>query len=131
MIGLDTNVLVRYLVQDDPAQSRKANELIAAAAAAGERLHVDVVVVCELVWVLLAAYRLDRITVADALDKMLDEFQLSFDDRDLVRSALTDFRRGPGDFADYLIGARARRAGCSHTVTFDRGLKKSALFRVL
>lgn len=131
MTGLDTNVLVRYLTQDDPAQAKKANDLFAGAAVRGERFHVDVVVLCEIVWVLLGAYGFAREAVGETLEKMLDTALLSFDDKDTVRRAVAEFRHGKGDFADYLIGLRNRRAGCQVTLTFDRAVKNSAMFRVL
>jgi AbrB family looped-hinge helix DNA binding protein len=131
MIGLDTNVLVRYLTQDEPGQAKKANALIAAAEAKREKLHLDVVVLCELVWVLRGAYDLDKDTVCAALDKILAAAQFSIDDRDRVREALSQYRAEGADFADYLLGSRNRGAGCSATVTFDRALKGSALFHLL
>lgn len=131
MIGLDANVLVRYLTQDDPAQSRKANAVIADAANRGEQCSIGAVVLCELVWVLRDAYRLDRPTVATALERVLDTAQLAVEHADLARRALDDYRRGRGDFADYLIGWRNRHAGCSSTVTFDRSLRRNPLFHVL
>jgi len=129
--GLDTNVLVRYLTQDDPAQSRQANTVIAEAVERGDQCSVGVIVLCELVWVLREAYRLDKPTIAAALEKVLDTAQLVVEQADLARRALDDYRRGRGDFADYLIGWRNRQAGCSDTVTFDRALRGSRLFRVL
>lgn len=83
------------------------------------------------VWVLREAYRLDRPTVAATLEKVLDTAQLVVEQADLARRALDDYRRGRGDFADYLIGWRNRQAGCSDTVTFDRALARSRLFRIL
>jgi len=131
MTGLDTNVLVRYLTQDDLAQARKANSLIDGAVGKGERLHLDVVVLCELVWVLRGAYDFGKETVAEAVEKILDAAQFSVEDRDLLREALEAYRAGRGDFADYVLGLRNRKAGCSATVTFDRALKKNELFTVL
>jgi predicted nucleic-acid-binding protein len=131
MKGLDTNVLIRYLTQDDPAQARKANALIDGAVARGEKIHLDVVVLCEAVWVLRDAYDFDRATIAGTLEKVLDAAQLSIDDSAALREALTAYRAGPGDFADYVLGLRNRKAGCSTTATFDRGLKRSALFSLL
>jgi predicted nucleic-acid-binding protein len=131
MIGLDTNVLVRYLTQDDPSQAKKANALIADARAKREKLHLDVVVLCEVVWVLRGAYELDKGAVCGALDGILDAALFSMDDRDVVRDALAAYRAGRGDFADYLVGARNRRAGCNTTATFDRALRGSELFSLL
>ena len=131
MTGLDTNVLVRYLTQDDLAQARKANSLIDGAVGRGERLHLDVVVLCEVVWVLRGAYELGKATVTEAVAKILDAAQFSVEDRDLLREALEAYRGGQGDFADYVLGLRNRKAGCSATVTFDRALKRNELFTVL
>ncbi len=118
MTGLDTNVLVRYLTQDDLAQARKANSLIDAAVGKGETLHLDVVVLCELVWVLRGAYGFGKQTVTDAVGKILDAAQFSVEDRDLLREALDAYRAGQGDFADHVLGLRNGKAGCSSTVTF-------------
>jgi predicted nucleic-acid-binding protein len=131
MNGLDTNVLVRYLTQDDASQSRKANAVFERAMAGGERLHVDAVVLCELVWVLRTAYGHDRATVASTLEKLLDAAQLSIDGRDLVREAARRYAAGSGDFADHVLGLRNRAAGCDTTLTFDRAHKGSDLFTVL
>lgn len=81
---------------------------------------IDTIVLCELVWVLRTAYRLDRATVATALLQLVDAAQLSLDDRDLVRAAGERYRAGPGDFADYAIGLRNRATGCEITPTLDR-----------
>jgi predicted nucleic-acid-binding protein len=131
VIGLDTNVLVRYLTQDEPGQAKKANALIAAAAAKREKLHLDVVVLCEVVWVLRGAYGFDKDTVCGALEKILAAAQFSIADRDRVREALALYRAEGGDFADYILGSRNRAAGCDVTATFDRALKGSALFHML
>jgi predicted nucleic-acid-binding protein len=131
MKGLDTNVLVRYLTQDDPAQARKANALIDGAARRGERLHLDIVVLCELAWVLLSAYHVTRDTVAATLARLLEVRQFSIEDRDLLRQAVESYQEMGGDFADYAVGLRNQRAGCSTTVTFDRRLHRHALFSAL
>ena len=131
MIGMDTNVLVRYLTQDDAAQSRRLDAFVAQAVDAETRLHVDDIVLCELVWVLRGAYRLSKPTVASALDKIMSTALFSFDDRDLLRGALEEYREGTGDFADYVIGRRNSRAGCERTVTFDRSLADSPSFSLL
>ncbi len=131
MIGIDTNVLVRYLTQDDTAQARRVDALIAGAEENRERLHIDDIVLCELVWVLRGAYRLSKPTVLAAIEKILSTSLFSFDDRELLRVALQDYREGRGDFADYIIGRRNIRGGCEHSVTFDRSLSGSATFSLL
>lgn len=131
MIGLDTNVLVRYLTQDDPGQSRRANAVVAEASASGQRLYLTAVVLCELVWVLRGAYELDRASVAAALERIMATVQFEIEQKDVMYDALADYQAGAGDFADYVIGRRGREAGCDHTATFDRRLKASGLFRTL
>ena len=131
MIGLDTNVLIRYLTQDDPAQTRRANALINETLDRGDRCAIALVALCELVWVLRDAYALDRATIASTVERVLDTAEFVVDERDIAHRALSDYRRGPADFADYVIGWRNRQGGCNETATFDRALKGSDLFRVL
>ena len=131
MRGVDTNVIVRYLTQDDPVQARKANAVIEGALVAGEQLHLDDIVICELEWVLSSAYGFDRATISDTLLKLIDSAQLSVNDRDAVREAVTRYAESAGDFADYLIGSQNLRCGCESTLTFDRALRHSELFTLL
>lgn len=128
MIALDTNVLVRFLVEDDRAQSAKAARLVQRAVARSETLFVSDVVLCETVWVLLAAYRVTRAEVGHVLGQLLKASHLSFRNVELVVGALKAFGAGKGDFADYLIQAHARAAGCSEVATFDRALLKEKGF---
>ena len=131
MIGLDTNVLVRYLTLDDPRQAKIATEVIEGATTAGEPLFVSTVVMCEVVWVLERGYRFDRAHVEHAIDALLRTAQLHFREKDLLLAALADYRGGSGDFADYVIGRDAAAEVCSRTVTFDRALAPSPLFEVV
>ena len=131
MRGLDTNVLVRYFTQDDLAQARKANALIADTASKGDHCFISVIVLCELVWVLREAYDFDKETLVTVLDKMLSTAQFHIQEKEMVHRAFADFRRSSGDFSDYLIGWQGRQAGCDQTATLDQGLKKSDLFMVL
>lgn len=131
MKGLDTNVLVRYLTQDDPAQARVANQLIDKAATREERLAISAVVLSEMVWVLRGAYGLRKADVVAAMEKLLDVAQFVIEDKDVARLALEDYRKGRGDFSDYLIGRRNRKIGCEVTVTFDGKLEHSELFALL
>jgi len=131
MKGLDTNVLVRYLTQDDREQARKVDRLVETIVAKGERAYVNVIVLAELTWVLRSAYGFGKEALVRVLERMLATPRLVLEGRDEVREALDEYRGGEGDFSDYLIGARNLRAGCSGTATFDRHLKGSALFTIL
>lgn len=128
MIGVDTNVLVRYLTLDDEEQVARVDRLIHDAAEADEPLHIDGIVLCEAAWVLRSVYGRSREEVADALERVVETRQFAIEDRDSVRRALDSFRAAEGDFADYLIGERNRRAGCRTTATFDGNLAGSPLF---
>jgi predicted nucleic-acid-binding protein len=131
VIGLDTNVLVRYLTQDDAAQAEKADAIIGSAVARGQRCVIDLVVLCELVWVLRDAYDTTKSEIVTTLDRMLATQQFEITDKDRIREALDAYRSGRADFADYVIGAANRYAGCAETVTFDRQLRGAPGFRVL
>jgi predicted nucleic-acid-binding protein len=131
VIGIDTNILVRYLTQDDEIQARKVDTFLDAAIEDESHLRVDDIVLCEVVWVLRAAYRLGKPAIAEALDKVMSTAIFSFDDRELLRGALDDYLEGAGDFSDYVIGRRNARAGCEHTVTFDRQLTGRSSFVLL
>jgi predicted nucleic-acid-binding protein len=128
MIALDTNVLVRFLVEDDKAQSAKAASLVEKAAARDETLFVSDVVICETVWVLHSAYEVSRADVAAILGQLFKATHLAFADVDGLVRALEAFVAGKGDFADYVIREHAIAAGCDEVATFDRGLLKESGF---
>jgi len=125
MIGLDTNVLVRYVMQDDPRQSPRATRLIESLSAE-EPGFVPVVALVELVWVLAGSYALDRTQVSTVLDTLLRSKELLVDRADLVTQALRRFSAGSADFADALIERSANAAGCTATMSFDTGAVKPA-----
>jgi len=131
MIGLDTNVLVRYITHDDPNQSKKASGIVEDALSKGEKLLVHPIVLCELVWVLESAYDYARSDVATTLDQILRTAQFEIPEKENVWNAWTDYRSGKGDFADYLIGRSNGRFGVVHTVTFDKALKGHKQFQVI
>jgi predicted nucleic-acid-binding protein len=128
MRGLDTNVLVRFLVGDDPGQEARAVSLFARATAEGERLFVPQIVVCELVWVLGYAYDKSRAEIAAGLDNLLRARQITFEEVDQIRAALERFAAGDGDLADWLIWERSQAAGAECVVTFDSRLLRSPEF---
>ena len=125
MIGLDTNILVRYIMQDDAKQSPKASALI-------ESLDTDhpgfisLVTVVELYWVLTTCYDLTDSQVKEALESLLRAKQIVVDRADQVLRALRVFDAGKADFADCLIERTASGAGCSETMTFDASAAKHA-----
>jgi predicted nucleic-acid-binding protein len=125
--GLDTNVLVRYLVRDEPTQAARATRELERE----ERFLIGSVVLCELVWVLEAGYGFSRAEVGDTLEKILATAQFEIEGKDLALAALDDFRSSRADFSDCLVGRRNRAAGAAETVTFDRSLRGLEGFRLL
>jgi predicted nucleic-acid-binding protein len=125
MIGLDTNVLVRYIMQDDPVQSPKSTELIESLTSDNPGF-ITMVSVVELYWVLTSAYELSGKQVAQALDALLHTKQLLVERADQVMRALRVFGEGRADFADCLIERSASGAGCERTMTFDGKASKYA-----
>lgn len=128
MIGVDTNVLVRYIVEDDPEQSPVAAAMIERALTRGESIFVSQIVLCELVWVLSFAYRFKREGIVGALQQLRRGAQIVVERADEVKNAIAAYAEGPGDFADYLIGERAVAHGCSVVASFDRDLQSDARF---
>jgi predicted nucleic-acid-binding protein len=125
VIGLDTNVLVRYIMQDDPEQSAKASLLIESLDR-DRPGFISTVAVVELYWVLTASYALTGQQVAQALDAILRTKQFVVERADQVTRALRLFNQGGADFADCLIGSAATAAGCDSTMTFDVKASKHA-----
>ena len=125
MIGLDTNVIVRYIMQDDPKQSPKATQLIESLSGEAPG-YITVVSVVELYWVLTSCYALSDTQVAQALEAILRSKQLLVERADQVMRALRVFAVGKADFADCLIERAASGAGCTQTMTFDAAAAKHA-----
>jgi predicted nucleic-acid-binding protein len=129
--GVDTNVLVRYLVKDDPDQAATVGRLISETVADGTVIFLNHVVLCETVWVLETGYDLSRAVIADALEKLLLTQQFEFEARANMWDALRRFRDAKADFADFLIGAKNLASGCDRTRTFDHGLRGEHGFELL
>ena len=121
VIGLDTNVLARYIVQDDPEQARAAVRLIEGRCTAQVPGYVSVPVLVELVWVLSAAYRYEKPVVASVIRQILRTIEFLVEDRETAWVALREFEAGGADFADCLIAHRNHARGCTQIYTFDRG----------
>jgi len=132
MKAIDTNVLVRYLVQDDPVQGRKAAAFIEAAGAAGDQILVGNIVLCELVWVLDSAYRYSKSEIAGSIEKLLQTSTFQFEARDISRASLEEYRAAAKvDFADCLLGRLHKAIGSEVTMTFDTTLRKLSTFQLL
>lgn len=125
MIGLDTNVLLRYIVRDDVAQAKAAGRLIEARCSKDTPGHVTHVVLAELAWVLWRGYGYAKAEVVKVLAAILSSAELKVEESALVWAALRAFQGGQADFADYLIGAVNEACGCETTFTFDKRAAKS------
>ncbi|MBU0622763.1 MAG: type II toxin-antitoxin system VapC family toxin [Gammaproteobacteria bacterium] len=119
MLGIDTNVLVRFLVRDDEAQFEKARKLIKREVAAGRRIFVNQLVLMETEWVLRSRYDLPKNQIIDAISGLLEADDLQLEDEPSVEEALFFWKDSAADFADCLIGAKNRRLGCRATASFD------------
>jgi predicted nucleic-acid-binding protein len=124
MLGVDTNVLIRYLTRDDQSQYEKARRLIAREVSNGEPVLVSMLVLLETEWVLRSRYELAKGEIVAAFSALLDTADMTFEDEPSVESAIYSWKDSTADFADCLIEARNRRLGCRATATFDgRALK--------
>lgn len=128
MIGLDTNVLVRYLMDDDEEQSPRAKALIDSAAERGEPLFISHVVLCEMTWVLGSVFRLPKDALVEALSDVVRTAQFVVEEPDIAARALSRYASGRADFADYVIAERSNQAGGELVATFDRKLLREGGF---
>ena len=129
MIGLDTNVVVRYLTPDDPVQSLKATDIMERRLTRANPGFVSVVTMAEIVWVLDRAYGLSPHEIAAAVERILQVEVLVVENEQEVFAAMVALKQGLGAFADALIAELGARAGCTHTLTFDKKALRLPAFR--
>jgi predicted nucleic-acid-binding protein len=131
MLGIDTNVLVRYLTRDDQPQYEKARRMIDREVTKGEPVLVSLLVLLETEWVLRSRYEMAKADIVTAFSALLDTADLTFEDEPSVETAVYSWKDSAADFADCLIEARNRRLGCRATATFDvRALKLAGFISV-
>ena len=131
MIGLDTNILIRYLTQDDPVQSAKATEILERRLTRRNLGFVSVVAMVETVWVLDRAYGLTAQEIATAIERLLQVEVLTIENEQEVFTAMVALKRGRGSFADALIAELGVRAGCTRTLTFDQKAARLSAFELV
>lgn len=131
MIGIDTNVLVRLIVNDDPRQVAAASAFIREYCSSEDPGFVSNVVLAEIAWTLAAGYGYSRTQIADAIEQIMEIAQLQIDSSTDVAVALRLYRAGPADFADCLVSQTNLSAGCLQTITFDRKAGKLPGFKLL
>ena len=131
MLGVDTNVLVRYLTRDDQSQYEKARRLIDREVAKAEPVLVSQLVLLETEWVLRSRYEMSKAEIVAAFSALLDTADLTFEDEASVETAVYSWKNSAADFAYCLIEVRNRRLGCRATATFDgRALKLAGFISV-
>lgn len=133
MIGLDTNVIIRYLTQDDPLQSELANQVITRSINQGEWLWVSQITLCETIWVLERAYKLSKEEIIDILHILMQTQELVFEMHDVIWRAIQDYKMCKTvGFADCLIGRQNASNDCQFTYTFDKDASKElTTFQIL
>jgi predicted nucleic-acid-binding protein len=119
MIGIDTNVIVRYIVQDDPIQAAAATKFIEQSCSTDQPGYINHIVLCELVWVLRRNYKLDKAKICQVIEQIMRTDRIVVEDIQLVWKTLEAFKESKADFADCLLGQRNLQAGCQYTVTLD------------
>lgn len=126
MTGLDTNVLIRFLVADDKAQAEKARRFIDS-----DTTYVNCIVLSEAIWVLESAYDYGKDAIALMIEKLLSTHEIVVEDAAVALAALRDFRGSSAGFTDCLIGRRNAAHGCRETGSFDKRAKGVHGFRIL
>lgn len=131
MKGIDTNLLARYLRDDDAVQSARAAHFIQRAVRQNEPLFLNHVVLCELVWILSSVYEHPKKDIVRMLESILLTGQFQLENRQTIELALEDYKKSKADFSDCLIGRQNQIDGCQTTLTFDRRLKAVHAFEVV
>lgn len=131
MKGIDTNVLVRYIVQDDIKQSQKATSFIEKECSEDSPACINGIVLCELVWVLESAYEHPRGMIANVIEQVLRTRQFHISESKILWQSLWGYKHVGADFADHYIASLNTNHGCEHTVTFDKKAARLKHFRHL
>lgn len=129
MIGLDTNVILRFLLQDDPTQTPQVNQILESQLSESKPGFINVATVLEVVWVLRSLLKQTPAQIATLIENLLTSDSLEVHNEQQVFEAAFALKRGTGEFEDALIGALNSWSGCSHTLTFDRGAAKLPYFK--
>ncbi len=131
MLGLDTNILIRHIVQDDPVQSPLVSRFLKQKCTREEPCHISHIVLCEVVWVLESAYGYRREQIAETLKLILETRHFSVGEPESAWLALEAYRGGSVDFSDALLGETNQLHGCETTITLDKKASKTDTFQLL
>ncbi len=124
IVGLDTNVVIRYIVQDHPEQSKRANRCIESWIKQGKALRICQIALSEIYWVLERCYKLSKPELISVLSALLQTKQIQIEQDNVVWQALRDFENSSVGFSDCLIGRQNASCECSATFTFDKEATK-------
>lgn len=131
MIGLDTNILVRYITQDDQNQAELATKFIEKNCTGTKPGFINQIVICEIIWILCRAYGYDKKLVIRIIGKLLQSSEIVVENSPIIWKALKEYENGNADFSDYLIALSNIKSGCDYTVTFDKKASGNKLFKIL
>lgn len=131
MVGIDTNVLVRFVTRDDEKQWSRVEKYLNACCSEQHPGWISSIVLCEFIWVLSSGYGYRKADIVRLLDQLLVVSSLEFETKESVREAVNEYRDGPADFSDYLIAAHNKANGCRKTVTLDKRAAKHPGFELL
>jgi predicted nucleic-acid-binding protein len=131
MKGIDTNILVRFLVSDDEIQSNIVYKLFKKAEAEKDTLFIPLLVVLELIWVLESAYRISRKEIIESISDMLLMPILRFEHQSALQQFTHFSQNNNYDLSDLIIAYSAKDQGCESVLTFDKKAPKSGLFELL
>jgi predicted nucleic-acid-binding protein len=129
--GVDTNVLVRYLTNDDTSQAELAERFLDQCRQDGELVFIPILVLCELIWVLDRTFGRNKPVLIEVVENLLATDIFRLEQESTVRRSLEHFRQGKAGFSDYMIGEINREEGCQDPVSFDRALRAASGFQIL
>ncbi len=127
MIGLDTNVLVRFMTRDDEDEWRRVFNLMSQYNGHSNSIYITDAVLCEVAWVLKSTYKYDKDRLIEGLELLSSTNELEFSNRTIFKQALELYKNGKADFADYFIILKNHQAGCECTYSFDKKLVKESI----
>ncbi len=130
MIGVDTNILVRYFTGDDEEQAQIVEKIIENYANSPNSLFINNIVLCELVWVLERGYKYSKEQVGLVINQMLSTEEFAFEKPELLQLALNQYIQDKLDYSDALIGLINKSSGCLETLTFDQDAAKAGNFKL-
>lgn len=131
MKGIDTNILVRFLVADDEFQAEKVYDIFKEAESNKNELFVPILVILELIWVLESAYEISREEIVDSISELLLMPILKFENQSVVQQFIHTAQGNRYDLSDLLIARSAAEQGCEAVITFDKKASKHTLFELI